>query len=60
MNSDFSQGGVIVHLLSDYREISLFWLHTDVVKQNNSVSIHLLVKVTIYWFERTDQEAAAQ
>lgn len=35
---------------SDYREISLSWVHIDEVKQKSSVYVYLLVKVTIYWF----------
>lgn len=33
---------------SDYREISLSWVHIDEVKQKSSVYVYLLVKVTIY------------
>ena len=32
----------------EHRGMSLFWVHTDVVRQISLVYIYLLVKITIY------------
>lgn len=37
-------------IVSDHREISLFCVHIDLVRQIHSVYVYLLVTVTIYWF----------
>lgn len=41
----------VVNLLqSDHSIITLFWVHTNMVKQINSFKVYLLVRVTINWF----------
>lgn len=48
---------------SDHRETSLFWAHTDVVGQVDSVYVYLLLTVTSHRFtgrKQTDRCSAAE